>query len=311
MKLKVSIVMFLFVLLVGCERTSYVSDVRPRETSKFCRETTGDGSKGSCFSGLQVISGNYVLLKGNVYWRTVKTYSESACAASSGDATAAIPNLLSPKCWIGGHERYYVSEYHLYFVVKHSPDFRVLGGEGGSVKVDWQQLQLQDYATDLKSVYFQGRVIREADPKRFSVIFPFGDNEDWDAFYVSQSGAMLFLSGVPQGDIDISGFHYFETTKCPGHGLPCTSEKDLADFIRSGQSIVGWSGSDIILLRGERAYKFNGMMSKDAYVFSSIKRTYFYSNGKFYEFKFEDERGLERGVKLFDMDVEYYRANNY
>lgn len=58
-------------------------------------------------------------------------------------------------------------------------------------------------------------------------------------------------------------------------------------------------------------YKFNGMMSKDAYVFSSTKRTYLYSNGKFYELKFNGERGLEKGVKLVDMDVGYYRANNY
>ena len=263
----------------------------------ICREIT-DGARGGCSANLEKISNNYVVKRGKVYWFTKRQYREHPCMVGAG---AIFSNMTSMKCLRSERNvPEYFEERHLKKVAKYSTAFKTLEGSEPH-RADWQQSQLADYAKDDKSVYFKGVKLEGADPKNFSVIFPFGAHERGKRYSLSQSGETLFFGWKPNPYIDFANLQIFTHVRCPGHGLSCQSTKVMAELeeFEESQGVFGWVGRDVIRLQANGVTYFPGVVSPDMFSFATRYRTYFYSGNKFYEVgKTQD--------KLIAMDVAFY-----
>lgn len=306
--------LLLTTFLSGCDRQDSANTSLYQER-KTCKESTRDIFETKCFPRMRMISKNYALMDGEVYWVNLYETSNIPCSVGSPGDLTGMAILFSPRCWIErSNQLYHTKEYKLNYVTTYSPEFHVLE----AVKKDspkWQIEQVESYAIDGKSVYFEGRIIERARPNNFSVIFPFGAEGKWRNFNVSKSGDLLFMGGVSSESVELEGFNYFEPVQCPGHGLPCTSKKDpdyLFRYLDYRSGVLGWIGKDVVFLREDGIDVYRGKFYSDTFMFLSVKRIYLFSAGKFYELRqFDQGYSYDKRGFLVDMDFGYFRKNNY
>lgn len=305
MKPKYCLIWLLSAALVGCGGSSVARPDTITNTNaewENCREFT-NGALGKCTTNLRAISSNYVVKRGKVYWMTISEFYERPCLLGMG---ALFPNLTSWKCIKSEtNQPYIVEERRLDRVARYSPAFQSLEGSE-PLRADWQQEQLANYAKDEKSVYYKGKKIEGADPQKFSVIFPFGKNERWKKFSLSQSARTLFFRWKATEYVELNQFRVFTPVRCPEHGLSsCTAPREIDRFFESGNwgGILGWIGDDIVFLKETGVTRFAGMASTDMFMFATRYRIYLYTHNKFYE--------LSKDHKLIEMDVGYFERNNY
>jgi len=174
---------------------------------RFNRHGGIDDSEGpveKCFTDLNPIFSNYVTKDGRVYWMSKSTYRREPCFRG-----VMFSNLFSWECWTAKPRQINdVEERYLWLAAQYSPAFRTLEGSEPD-RTGWQQEQLAHYAIDQTSVYFKDKKIKGANPQQFSVIFPFGEDEKWAMFKVSQSGDSTFLDGNAIDNVDLSQFRAF------------------------------------------------------------------------------------------------------
>jgi hypothetical protein len=288
-------------LLIGCDASSLTRPKPKQETAdmKICREIT-DGKPGKCTRNLLSVSSNYVVKRGQVYWMTTRDYEERPCLSGMG---AFFHNLTSWKCIRSGVNNVrHIEERQLKRTAKFSNEFQPLE-RSSTEHADWKQKQLSNYAKDENAVYFQNIKIDGADPKDFSVVFPFESKEIWSRFNVSQSGQSQFLSGKPTENIELSQFRAFTPVRCPGNGLSCNKDFEYTRGDRLPHGILGWIGSDIILLREDDIIRFPNMVSPDMFSFSTRYKNYLHTKEAFYE--------LSPNHRDFNaMNVDYYEHFN-
>jgi hypothetical protein len=200
---------------------------------------------------------------------------------------------------------HHIEERKLKRVAKFSTEFRAMIGSKNPA-TDWQRDQLANYAMDDKAVYFRDKKIEGAAPQNFSVIFPFGSDERWKNFRVSQSESKIFFDWKAHQYIDFSQFRAFVHVLCPGYGLSCTSASQTKQAIKNEEQwgILGWIGSDVILLRGHNMTHIPNMVSPYMFSFVAGYKTYLFTRNKFYELNKERN-------KFIDMDVDYYERYKY
>lgn len=295
MKREYFLIWIMSALLVGCNADALHSG------KKNCREIT-DQSEGKCTANLKYLSSNYVVKNGYVYWITIDNLTESPCLLGM---PAFFHNMFSWKCvsskW---NDKEIVEERSLLKVAKFSPEFKTLEGTEPSLP-GWQQEHLVNYAKDDRAVYHYFSKLDGADPKDFSVIFPFGTNKIWQRFELSQSAGSTYFGRKKFKYVNFSELNLFTDVRCPGHGLSCLSishMKEAHDYERH-PSMLGWIGNDVILLRYDGITYFTNSLSPDTFTFSTRYGHYIYTNKKFYELHRSEEG-------LFDMDVEYYESLN-
>ena len=220
-----------------------------------CREWT-NRTLGKCTTNLRSISSHYVVKEGQVYWMTRENVNEKPCAMGMAKL---FPNLMYLKCLISGKNKPLEIEVrHLDWSAQYSPAFHSLEGSE-PLRAKWQQDQLANFAKDEKSVYFKGELIEGADPQQFSAIFPFGEDEKWENFHVSQSGRSVFLRDKVIDDIDLRQFRAFTPVRCPEHGLSsCTGARKVDDFFKYGNwgGVLGRIENDIFFLRPNGVTQF-------------------------------------------------------
>lgn len=291
MKREYFLICIMSALLVGCNAES------PHTTKNICREIT-DKSEGKCTANLKYLSSNYVVKKGYVYWIDIHNSTESPCMFGIG---AIFHNMFSWKCqFLGWNHKDIVEERSLRKVAKFSPDFKTFEETEPSLPA-WQQKHLVNYAKDDRAVYYYFFKLEDADPKNFSVIFPFGTNDKWQQFELSQSAGSTYLGGRRYKHVNFAELNLFTDVRCPGHGLSCLSISHMkeAHDHRRRPSMFGRIGNDIILFRYDGIAFFTNRMSPDTFTFSTRYRHYIYTQKKFYELH-------ECGEWLIDMDIEYY-----
>lgn len=305
MKLKYCLIFSLGVALISCD-DPYVTAPDPASdnTSRrnFCYENT-DGFLSKCTPDLRPLFSNYVVARGKVYWMTKREYVEHPCLSGMG---AFIHNLTSWKCMKSRpNQVHHIEERKLKLVAKFSTEFRAMKGSKNSL-TDWQRDQLANYTMDDKAVYFRDKKIEGAAPQSFSVVFPFGSDERWKNFRVSQSENKIFFDWKAHQYIDFSQFHAFVYVLCPGHGLSCTSASQTKQAIKNEErwGILGWIGNDVILLQGHGMTRFPNMASPDMFSFVAGYKTYLFTKNKFYQLNKEND-------KFIDMDVDYYERYKY
>lgn len=291
------------VVLVGSNTESVEHLAQTYPSLDVCRESTNH-TLGKCTTNLRSISSQYAVKEGQVYWMTRKYFNEKPCGMGMA---SFFPNLFSWKCWMSEkNESYEVEVRDLYRGAQYSPAFHSLEGSEPQ-RAKWQQDQLASYAKDEKSVYFKGKLIEGADPQQFSVIFPFGEDEKWEGFHVSQSGRSVFLMDKIIDDIDLHQFRAFTPVRCPEHGLSkCTGAREAGYFFKYGgwRGVLGRIGNDIAFLRPNGVTQFPYRVSPDAFMFASAWRVYLYSRGEFYEL-------TKDGKKFIEMDVGFFERNSY
>lgn len=268
----------------------------------------------------------YVVRGHHVYWMEYSSI-DGPCL-HSGPAFH-IPSWM---CLITRDQVDWVEERTLYPVTRYSSAFHSLEGVADAHLPVWQRDQLASYAADDTSVYAEGNRLKGVNPQRFSVIFPFGKEERWQVFLVSQRGETTFLNDRVVENIDLHQFHLLNPVQCPGHGLPCTYNKWTPDdFLKDGNwgGILGKVGNDIVFLQQDGGIsRFPNMVSSDTFMFASYRRTYLHTRGKFYELEPVDGFRVDatlppnalsfvppipvtsHGMKLVDMNVQYFKGNN-
>ena len=291
------------VVLVGSNTESVEQLAQIYPSLDVCRESTNH-TLGKCTANLRSISSHYAVKEGKVYWMTREKFNETPCGMG---IASLFPNLFSWKCLRSEkNEPYEVEVRDLYRGVHYSPAFHSLEGSE-PLRAKWQQGQLANYAKDEKSVYFKGELIEGADPQQFSVIFPFGEDEKWEGFHVSQSGRSVFLMDKIIDDVDLRQFRAFTPVRCPEHGLSsCTGARETDYFFKYGgwRGVLGRIGDDIVFLRPDGITQFPYRVSPDAFMFASAQRVYLYSQGEFYEL-------TKDGKKFIEMDVGFFERYSY
>lgn len=262
-----------------------------------------------CSKDLRPLFGHYVVLKNDVYWMVNNSYEHSPCIRGTGDTTALFYNLSWECMTAKPGQINEIEERQLYHVVKYSPEFQPLEGRELNLP-DWQSAQLTDYVKDAKSVYYHGNKIEGTDPKRFRVIFPFGDDEKWRRFTVSDSGDSTFLGGENIGHLGLHQFRLLTPVSCPEHGLSkCTVYDNEDVFFQYGNwdgGVLGQRGHDIVFLQQDRVSRFSNKASADMFMFANPKRIYLYTRGEFYELAND---AVNLGKKLINMDTQYFEQN--
>ncbi|WP_371367859.1 hypothetical protein ACA097_00940 [Pseudomonas sp. QL9] len=300
-------------LLISCDERDASMDVMYKG-DEVCKESTRNMFGKKCFPDMKMISRNYALMDGKIYWVRLHESSEVPCYSSSGDMTG-IGAMFSPRCWVEERNRvYYTKEYVLRFVASYSPKFRALKTDDPKAP-RWQRDQLESYASDNASVYFEGKKIERASPNDFSVIFPFGIEDKWNVFSVSRSNGLLFMEGKLSENVELERFNYFVPVQCPGHELPCTSKKDPEyqfKYLGYDGGVLGWIGKDVVYLRRDGIDVYRGKFSSGTFMFLSVGRTYLFSGEKFYELRqFNQGYSYDKRAYLVDMDFGYFRENSY
>lgn len=276
-------------------RVSTKVDTYGRPVKSICRETAfgrvnsrgdveaTDGSKGRCSADLRHLSSKYVTSKGRVYWMTVNSYDSSPCISGRGDSLGFLYNLSWECLTATPGQVNSIEDRRLYLVALHSESFRTFEGSN-SQKGDWQWNQLADYAADKAAVYYLNRKIEGADPRQFSVIFPFGDDDKWKRFAVSKSGDTTFVGGNAIGNVDLRQFRLLKPVRCPGHWFSHCIAEHTDDFFKYGNwgGIPGQIGGDIVFLQTGGINRFPGMASPEMFMFATTKGIFFFIRGKFY-----------------------------
>lgn len=234
----------------------------------------------SCSAYDQVLAGNYKVIKGEVYWEH-KTYApEFGCGQGPG---AIGGNLISFKCWMqrDGYART-VEHRSLTKVEKLSPCFKVLeGAEPGLLA--WQKEQSHEYAVGEQGVYLNGWQLKGADPKKFSVIFPLGNQEYWRFLNISRSGKSTFVGRQDLGEVDLTQFHLLETPDCLKVNAECTADELSKLFHSRGGGVVGVVCNDVVALGTYDSVRVENKASPGMYVFSHKAERYLRTQGAFYK----------------------------
>ncbi|NVZ86513.1 DKNYY domain-containing protein [Pseudomonas yamanorum] len=307
----IRVVRIVLLVLIAADVLAAPADSKLEADEEFdvCREFT-NGVQGECTRNLKYISAHYVVKAGSVYWMRKEESYERPCLIGPG---AFFHNLLSLKCMRSKDNRSVsVQKRYLDRVAKYSQAFQSLDGSEFLLE-NWQRVQLANYAKDQSAVYYKGQSIKGADPRFFSVIFPFGHHPRWDKYSVSQSSKVLFLDGRENKYVDLSKFRAFTPVQCPGQGLHlCTKRRELDDFFKYGNwggGLLGWIGDDIVFLVNSKVVRFYNMASPEMFMFASNSRMYVFTRGRFYEVA--EPRGNLFEYTLIYMDVEYFKNNNY
>ena len=244
------------------------------------RVNKGDVDSGRCkeYQALQETA--YRVRKGHVYWIEKTNHENLECA---GIGVGAVGNALRPICWTPmGHTRYQVERRTVNYVAPYSKTFKLLKSSAPQLE-SWQQEQLVDYAMDENYVYYKGQVIERANPARFSLIFPFGNDKKWRFFQLSQSGEYSFVGGVDLGSVDWNKFELIKPAKCPVGNLSCES-RDMDDLFGwdFNDGVFGSVGNDVIFLSAQGAARLNGKFSSDAFMFSDRFTIFLFTSGVLY-----------------------------
>jgi len=293
------LIYFLSAGLVGCN-DPYLSPSGPDDEGtpgqKVCYEFT-DGARGKCTPDLRPVFGNYVVKRGQVYWKEENRRYDTSCYLG------ALTFFFEPDLWrclkseTGGIEL--IETRKLVNVAAYSPAFQSLHASEPT-HVKWQQEQFVNYAKDMNAVYFKDQKIDGADPIDFSIIFPFGDDEIWKDFSVAKSGKSLFFKWNLIEDFELGQFRVLIPVRCPEHGLSCVENFDDLKNYRTRHGVLGWAGDDVVLLQSHGIVRFPDMASPDMFMFMTRYKAYLYTHKKFYE--------LSRAYKkeLIEMNVGFY-----
>lgn len=315
-------ILLLFLKYIADASRLIKSDERGRPVLNICNEAVHgrfnqNGERDNLFQVSQQCSNdirpffsNYVSLKNNIYWMNKINYEESPCITETGDATGIIYNITSWNCLTAKPMQVNkIENRDLYLVAKYSSTFRPVDHIITTLPY-WQSEQLAGYAHDDSSVYFRGEKIKEASPKQFEVIFPFGKDDKWRIFNIFKSNGSTYVGSYNVGDLDLSKFHLISVVSCPEHGLTrCTGLSNPDVFFRTanwGRGVTGQIGNDVIFLQPEVVSRFSNMASPEMFMFASSQRIYLYTHSKFYEVV-EGQTGSQK--KLVDMDKQYFEKN--
>ncbi|HGM5488950.1 TPA: DKNYY domain-containing protein [Serratia fonticola] len=262
-----------------------------------------------CTKDLRPLFSQYVVLKNDVYWMEQNSYEHSPCIGGTGDSTALFYNLSWECMTAKPRQVNAIEERQLYPVARNAPEFKPLKANEVNPP-EWQSAQLADYAKDAKSVYYRRSKIEGADPKQFQVIFPFGNEEKWRHFAVSDSGGETFVGGKSIGSVDLHQFRLLTPVACPKHGLSqCTAYDDADVFFLYGNwdgGVLGQLGHDVVFLQQDKISQFSNMASADMFMFANSKRIYLYTRGEFYELSND---AVYPGKKLINMNTQFFEQN--
>jgi hypothetical protein len=255
--------------------------------------TWTQGKSQTCAADMRSISKNYVALDGLVYWMKNNSYTESPCIHGTGDTTAVFHNL-SLECLTSRSDQVNVHEDRdLTLTARLSPAFHRIVDDGGTYREVWQGDQLEHFAADASSVYFESQKIDGADPRDFSVAFPFTDGK-WSEFHFSKSRGKLFVNGVSIPEMDVSRFELLKFVDWPDRGVKYAFDATLTIEPNSdtfgSKGVLGRIGSDLVYLRRDGATIFRNMASTGAFVFIEPQHMYLSSAGQFYDVVWDADR---------------------
>jgi len=225
-----------------------------------------EAAESSTFGGYQVIDHK-------AYWKSSKKERHGNC---SGIGPGALGQLLMPECYLPSQlQRHSVDEYREYWLVSEDGDHFKAATTQKSQLTAWQQNEKNRYAVDSHSVYLNSNEIVGADPNTFEVLFPFGDDQKWDLYYLAKDANHLYADGQLLPDIELSNIQWLD--------LPCQAVDKQCDTLTSQRVNIGQVGSDVIYLRyAHRATVFRGLAKPDLMCFQQGYQHYCKSGNQYF-----------------------------
>ncbi|WP_133646231.1 DKNYY domain-containing protein [Paraburkholderia flava] len=238
--------------------------------------TWTQGKTQTCAANTRFLSKNYVVQKDLVYWMTSYSYMD----------------ILSR-----GSPEVQREDRDLTLMTTLTPAFHRIPNDGVASHEDWQRDQFEYFAADDSSVYFENKKIEGADPKDFSLVFPFKE-EQWRNFHFSRSRGKLFVNGEPMPEIDFAHFELLKFVSQPGRGIDYGFDATLTIDPNSGSfgmnGMLARTGNDLVYLRLDGAAVFKDMAPPDAFTFIEPKHMYFSRGDQFYEVGWDEDEHTGR-----------------
>ncbi|MFJ3466184.1 hypothetical protein [Pseudomonas sp. NPDC090201] len=146
----------------------------------------------------------------------------------------------------------------------------------------WQQEQFLKYGVTDEGVYFNRQRLKDADPKNFEVVFPFGSDARWENINLSKSGKALFVGGKRFENADFGKFEVVRPCKTSEEGVTntCWTLDDVANSAKA-KGVVAQLGEDFFLLHPSGVRRFIGAASCGSYVFERRGELFLSSGGQY------------------------------
>lgn len=228
---------------------------------------------------------HYVVVGGKAYWTFYEKERHSPC---SGKGVGALGNLLDPVCYLPSRlQTHHTMERRSYWLVSEDGgNFRLVGSNRKDLAA-WQRQALTRYVADRTTVYLNSDRLPEADPQTFEVLFPYGDDAEWERFHFARDRRNTYIDEylVPAIDLD----------KVVWLSLPCVESSISCRDSAHGAALIGTVGRDVLFLRyGDRPTVFRNRAKPGLLCFRSAFTSYCRMDGKLYAIKpdFEEEARL-------------------
>lgn len=234
----------------------------------------------------RVAFGWFHVAEGKVWWSFTETSRSRPCA---GQGPGAMGNLLNPVCYLPDFlQIHHNVEYRSFWLVtEDSANFRMAPTMHTPLQ-DWQKAQLQRYAVDSTSAYLNSEKIPGANPATFEVLFPFGDEEKWNEYFVARDDKHIFFDQWALPGVKIENLAWLDLRCLPGDKF-CDNRQPTVPFL-------GVVGSDLLLLgRSMRPTVFHNAAAPDLKCFRGGFHHFCRINGEFFQFRsdFDEEARLE------------------